>query len=463
MNKGFTILAAVFIMVAVAFIAIATSTFLAADSILAARNFESLRAFYIAEAAVGYTANYLRPNGDWTVGTGTPLGVAFAGGQATVNFIATEAQRATIEVQAVFGSARRTVRVTLSSLGRDALPDAFQYAIYWDNSESNSDRLRLGWTTWVHGDVAAKGGVKVLPDSWVQPGTIYVAQGYDVDIDPGGVASWEVDPNLPDFPVCDYTYYDTYMSQYRSQVPCGASNSIDWTTDQVLSGNIITAKRIEVHGNAVIRGYGTLVADQYIDIHDNVVISPEGGAIVFICNSRIAVFGNTIVRSGPSYLDFGTHFYTNGGDVDFYANLDIQKTLAMSDDTISVFRDANSPYADPVIGGNSVFYVPEQNDYIELSDSPEIQGSVISRGRLMINGGKYTGLVYCDNAWGTLVNSNPYTTFFHGALVSRKFRSERLQSVLMEWDETYLPTVKPPGLGGNDNTIAVIDWQEIYN
>lgn len=66
MKQGFTLIAAVFIVVIISLMAVVASTFIVSDASIAVRNYQSLQAFYLAEAGFQYRLQALKNPAAWS-------------------------------------------------------------------------------------------------------------------------------------------------------------------------------------------------------------------------------------------------------------------------------------------------------------------------------------------------------------------------------------------------------------
>jgi len=452
-RNGFTVLATVFIMLVLGLTAMFVGSLYRQDALFAVRNFHSLRAFFVAEAMLSRLTKILESDSDWS--DNGPFSVSFAGGTAWGNYMTAEVQTAKVWLVATYEGETRKIVATISKEAGSGLPEAFNYAVFWENSAGTSAQLDVRNSTSVVGDVVAKGNVRVRNGCSVTGGTIYVPPGYSVQVDAGAtVSSWEVRSDLPSFPSIDYSYYDNLISSYEALLPAGGPDYSFGSGSYTLTGEVVTCNSLDLYGTFLIRGHGVVAANTNITLRGNVVVSPEGGSIVFVARRNIFVRENATIKNTTAEADFATVFLSVQMPLWLYNdNLEIYNTLAMSRNGIYI---NNNPY----VGDNSVFYVPASNDYIFIWGRPSIEGSVISRGRLYIYGGEFTGLVYCSSSWGTLLNLLPGAAYFHGALVSDRFRFDRIMNAAMAWDPTYLPPL-PPGMSSGSPEVVTTSWEEV--
>jgi len=261
-KRGFTLIAAIFVMLVFSLLVITTSTLVSSEAVNAVRSYYSQRAFYIAEAGLNFViASSLEGNDDWS--GFDQLSLDFAGGTFTVENISPETNSAVLRSTGVYpaGGLTSVTRVIQQGITQEAvLPQAFYYALYWNNSLGTSDRLNVGGILFnadIEGNVFGDGNFNVRSGSSVSDGQIYVTEGYDVT--GSGSYSWEVISEQPPWPALDNTYYTNLINYYDALIPTfevDPDPNISSTIILTLEGETISYEAITIGSSGNVTVYG---------------------------------------------------------------------------------------------------------------------------------------------------------------------------------------------------------------
>lgn len=468
-RRGFALLTVIFMMLVFSVLGVGVISLIFSGSRLAVNEYNSSQAFYIAEAGKNYAMQKLNSYTDWTQGMGFPISKGFSGGNFTVTTTNPSRDSITLTstgVVTIDGSAYvRTIRANVKAGG---WPKPFKYAIFWDNTGGSvNNTLNLGalWgllTINVQGDVLAKGRVYVSSDSSVTNGTVYAnaaASPPQVTIAGGAtVQSWEATNDLPPFPLIDYSYYDGLIASFESYIPASGGSTTTWNGGTRTVNGVSQFRRLTAYNGAVIRGSGVVAVRESITLRDGVIVSPEGGSIVFVCRGDVTVGGGDVqLKRIPNSSAYGVILITQNGTINFInTTMKAYHILAMTQNDIDLTLA-------PDILDNSLLYSQSNSNTISFTSVGSFEGIVISRGQLNLYAGRITGVLYNDSTAGTLAWLG-LGSYLHGALVSRVFDLDTIIGAVWRpassaWDLSYLPEL-PRGV--TPEGVEVSRWEEVY-
>ncbi|OGC24386.1 hypothetical protein A2291_02550 [candidate division WOR-1 bacterium RIFOXYB2_FULL_42_35] len=474
-SAGFSIILAIFVVLITTFLVLSTSTLITTDSDKIVRHYNSLRAFFIAEAGLQFAvASSLEGKGDWR--TFTALSKNFAGGSFTVQNLTTEANLALLRVTGTYpaGSANSVTRTIQQTFYRAyTLPEAFNYALYWNNS-AGATTLDLGswlFSSNITGNCFGAGNFDVSSNSGVTGGTIYVSPGHRVT--GSGTYTWEVLSSFPAFPLLDNTYYTNLISYYDSIIPTVAAPAYTWgSTNHVitLNGETVSFESITINlsGGLTVRGSGELVSRGDIDVNGDIYVVPNTGeTIALVAQNKI-----DIGPWGSNSADFfsGTHLYSKNGRCQFTKFLgsfvNSEDVLVMSKNRVSLSWFGSN------LGDNSIIYIPpdatgSSNLVVDVDFTSDIfHGSIINdcndssqSVRFLVGG--MTGIVY-SRVCPVILSVGGRIS---GSVVADEIRTILLSNTCLsdiDWAESFLPTIPPPGLSEEAVTAYPSSWQEVY-
>ena len=481
-KKGFALVAVIFIILVVAMLSLATSSLISSEAFVAAKNYDSLRAFYIAEAGLQYTITAsLEGSGDWSGFVG--LSGSFANGSFSVTNVSPEADSANLQVTGTYGNVSRTIQ---QQVERDyVLPGAFNYALYWNNSAGSSSRLDIGglfFDSDIVGKSYGNGNFEVKSGSSVTGGTLYVSSGHDVI--GSGTYSWEATDSPSPWPSLDNSYYTSLINKYDALIPTSAVDAYTWSSsDKVitLEGEVVSFESITINtsGSLTIFGSGELVSRGDITVYGTLNVHPlTGETVALIADDS---FKLSSIYPNSASLEAGTHIYSINDRCRFtkllggsYGTVTISNALIMSKTRVTMnwfgsrIQDDSIVYVPPSATGYKGFL--DANYYvvdINISGTDIFHGSIISdcsdSTRLVrFLGGGMQGIIYSTNSPLRLVNAN-----INGAVVADKFQYYQLfdpDTLVADitWAPSFLPSVPPPGLSVEVVSLVSPSWQEIY-
>ncbi len=334
-EEGFTLVAAIFIILVLTLLAITTSTFISSDAVIAVRNYYSQDAFYIASSGSEYYLKQLDGDDDWTVPP-TPETKSFSGGYFTITTTNEQKNRITFTATGLITvgatTYRRGIRSTLRRMGGGLGSIAEEYVIYWGGSGGvGTGETNIGNNVSIGGDILANSDVNMGSNSTIS-GDAYVSgdisgdtTGIDGEIDEGAEM-----PEEP--PSLESTYYDNELATAATYPPGDKEYSGGKTVSGVtyVNGNITFKQNcaISVTGVATIVATGTVMVRNNTTFGDNLNII-AGGLITMENNILIGKYGiwyssvgfdvgnNEVVADVG--VGEGTAFITPG-DIDFGNN-----------------------------------------------------------------------------------------------------------------------------------------------
>ncbi|MDD5593653.1 MAG: hypothetical protein PHG97_02785 [Candidatus Margulisbacteria bacterium] len=377
-RRGFTIIAAVFIILVVAVFALVTLSFVSSDAVISVKNYYSLKVFYISEAGAEYYTKQLKGDSDWT----TPPTVetkAVGGGYFSI-VTSQEAQDSitftSMGVLTIEGrSYTRAIRISLSR--SNILSDLSKnYAIYMGSGDGAtignssivradvfvSGNLTLGSGAQITGDAAATGNIS--------GGTVL-----------GSRETYVPPPANP--PTLDSAYYDnlTIEAKANPTYPRGNRN---------FSGSLAPGTHL-VDGNVTIGS----PSQSTLTLTGVTTIVATGS--ILIGNSQ--TIGNylTVIAAGP--ITIGNSSRIGDGGL-WYSGISI--TMGNSPDIADVASGIGTAFITPgnIVAGNSC----------------DFKGLVFAGGSLtMGNSLQFSGLIVAEQVTignSAILSANPALSIY---------------------------------------------------
>ena len=487
MKKGFTLIAAIFIILVVTVFAVVVASFFSSESVLAVKNYDSLRAFYIAESGLRFALiSAFKGDPDW--GDFNSISGDFAGGTFTVQNLSPEANSALLQVSGVYpkGGMGAVTRVFQQGIERCfSLPEAFNYALYWQNSSGTSARLDIGGAgndRDIVGDVFGDGNFRVQAGSSVTNGKIYVSSGYDVD--GGGTYSWEATDEFPGFPAIDNSYYNSLISDYDSLIPPAPVGPYPYSNQDVtfvLTGETISFESITVSlfgGGLTIYGSGEIVSRGDFIVNGSLLVQPDTGeTIALIAQDELNISSRF---THTAFLYPGTHLYSKNDECKFAKIFGFLGSVEASGVLLMSSTKVTLNWFGTGIGESSIIYIPPNAVGIQgwLDPAPLVVGVNFSnpdifRGSIICDctdstrwvsfyNGQMQGIIYSPVSPVRLFGSGVH---IYGAVVADHIRGESSDNVLdsnITWADIFLPEIPPAGISLEGIAFSPGSWQEIY-
>ncbi|MFC1540484.1 hypothetical protein ACFL4J_00420 [Candidatus Margulisiibacteriota bacterium] len=379
-QPGFSLIATIFVVLTMTFLAITTSTLIPCDAIIAVNNSQSSDAFYIASSGVEYYLKQLDNDDDWSSPPAQETR-PFSGGVFTIATTDETKNEIVFTVTGVLtvgaSTYNRTIRQTMHRITGGLSSILSEYVLYWGGGESGTSTLANNVT--VIGDLYTNGTLEVGYGASIEGD---VVSGGDVDLAEGGSVSGDVEEGAEppyDTPSLETSYYDgqlaiaaTYPSgnqSYNSRSFSGTTyvnGNVTFNIDAIItltgSATLVATGTVNLKNNVVIGDYFNVIAGGEIDMANNVLIGQNGlwyssvgisvgnnaevsdvdvgEGTVFITPGDI-YFGNNIeyyglIYCGGDFVQTGNNFYFEGnmivgGDI----NVDENTTLVLNPDLVN--------------------------------------------------------------------------------------------------------------------------------
>ncbi|MFH1390592.1 MAG: hypothetical protein ABIH56_07745 [Candidatus Margulisiibacteriota bacterium] len=425
-RKGVTLVAVVFIILALTMLVISLSSLFFSGSSLAVRGYSSLRTFYIANAGQEYYLKLLGEDQDWSTPPSSET-KAFNGGFFSIGTSSASKDSIVVTVTGVLTTEGiayiRVIRPTINRTGGGGLPFNFDYAQY--SGSGGGATLIISGNARIYGDYYYNGPISMRNSAQQLDGTIYSTS---IALSgTAGYASWEASPPI-DLPTWDNSHYDGILA--LTNVSAGSSLNLGWGDILNLNGNTLYYRNVTIGSGATVNGPGTLVSTGKPSGNGDIIINYGagiGGGIRFVANRYFTCQGgSSITVSFEAYSKSGTRIY-NG----------------------------------LTVPSGSILY-SSYNGNRALNLQGNITATMLAPyGRINTSGGwTIRGLLYCTR----LVPGSSGT--IRGAIVSQT-TSTLGGSLALYYDEAYLPTLVI-GLGGSGTgeggvgSWEAADWLEIY-
>ena len=371
-RRGFTITAAILIVLVIGILAMAASVYVASDSVLSARNYYGLKAFYIADAGNDYYFKQLTADPNWSTPP-TQETKAFAGGYLVIttnNALTNSITYTSTGIITLEGKTyTRAIRASVSRGGGGLQDIANTYGIFISSGAkthgvgSNFDGVTIEGSVWIAGELSItetayiNGDAHASSDIWDDDKTYSNITG----------TREEYAAIPPNAPVLDTTYYDGEIAyaaahpdspgarDFNGSLPPGKYNVENTVT---IDGDLTTT------GVATIATSGNLIVNSGVTIGDN---------FTFIAGGDIIIYGGS---SNSNRTKIGKN------------NLWFSSTNFQSVGNYVIIGSSES-------GGGTVFLAPGNVNFAEDDDFY----GFIHCGKAMIGGSyvNFTGLLVCNN------------------------------------------------------------------
>lgn len=341
-RRGVTLIAVMFIILALTIFVVSLTSLLFAGSNLAVRGYFSLKTFYITGAGQEYYLNQLSRDTDWST---PPLAAtrAFNGGFFRIATASASKDAITVTITGILTAEGVTYfRTVCSSLVR-SIGGFANYPLYFAGTASGDDTTNLGNNVIINGDIFFNANVNLGANTTVNgdlssTGTI---TGSTNEV------NGSVNPNTPTpegFPKLDTTYYDKEIATAESEAPQNK------TLSGTISGTYYVHGNLTVANNAYVNANTKLVATGWIDIQNNVTIKDNTEVI-------------------------------GGGEVTIQNNVDIGKKCIFYS-SIGFSINNNLEVGSVTVGGGSVFLTP---GFIDVNNNCNINGLLYAGGAINIH------------------------------------------------------------------------------
>ncbi|KPJ65673.1 hypothetical protein AMJ44_09705 [candidate division WOR-1 bacterium DG_54_3] len=324
-KKGFTIIAAVFIVLAMTFLAIATSTFISSDAVIASKNYHSLDAFYIAEAGIQYYLKQLVDDDNWSTPP-PPCDREFSGG--TFSLVTTDERRSRITVTATgvvtvgANTYTRSIRLTAQAGGLAAL--ASEYVVYYTGGGNSSWNTNVDNNALMNGSVLLNSNLNLGLNDTVS-GDAYTAG--NITGDTSGITG-TIEPNaeMPlEVPTLETSYFGSELAIAATYPPgdktYSGTQNLSGTT--YVNGDITidNGANITITGTATLVATGKFTIENLATVGDNLTVIIGGkidvendltvGSIgIWYSGQDISIDNNVIIGGKDDYE--GSRFITPG-------------------------------------------------------------------------------------------------------------------------------------------------------
>lgn len=341
-RRGVTLIAVMFIILALTIFVVSLTSLLFAGSNLAVRGYFSLKTFFIASAGQEYYLNQLNRDADWST---PPLAAtrAFNDGFFKIATASASKDEITVTITGILTAEGVSYSRVIRSYLTRSIGGFANYPLYFAGSTSGDNTTNIGNNVIVNGDIFFNANVSLGANTTVNgdlssTGTI---TGSTNEV------NGTVNPNTPTpegFPQLDTTYYDIEIATAESQTPQNR------TLSGTISGTYYVHGNLTIGNNATVNANAKLVATGWIDIQNNVTIK-----------DNVQVIG--------------------GGEVTIQNNVDIGKKCTFYS-SIGFTINNNLEVGTVTVGGGSVFLTP---GFVDVNNNCEINGLIYAGGAINIH------------------------------------------------------------------------------
>lgn len=330
-RKGQVLVAAIFVLVIVAFLGLIVTQMLSTESFTAVKNLHGTQALNVAEAGVRFTiATSLAADSDWS--NNVDFGpVALAPGSFTVRYLSKQTRRCSLEVTGTVQGVNRTIRTTLNKTAGGLSNILGEYVVYWGGSSGSGSTI--GNNTTINGNVFVNSNLGVgnnvtISGDAQSTGVITTGSGTTIM----GTEEEHVDPPY-DPPTLETTYYDNLIATADTY----PDTNVTWGNRTIsgityIDGNLTISQNstINLTGVATVVVTGTVLVRNNATLDDNLYLI-AGGAVTIENNVNLGKnqfwyssvgfdVGNN-AEVGDVTVGEGTVFMTPG-DMDFGNNIE---------------------------------------------------------------------------------------------------------------------------------------------
>lgn len=417
-RQGFILVVAIFVMVVFAVLGMVAVSLISGENILALRDYNSIRAFHLAEAGVNYAITVsLLPDLNWSNNLGYSKNLS--PGYFTVGYAYRAERRCILQVSGVVGGITRTILVDVK---RSDLPWYLdeRYAIRCLNLESQT--LYIQNSAAIYGDFYYDGPVIMQNSSKLVNGTMY---SDSLTLEHSATcASWEP-ISTPLEPITfDSSYYDNFLSETAKAADYG---DIVKTGTQSINlsdypNNTFRCTSLALNNSSYVTGPGTIVITT-----GNLTLSNSAS----IGDNVMVIVGGTATLQNFSKVGADFNLFTKGN--------------------ISMTNSQNVP-------AEAIFY---SRGNVNFTNSAQFWGSIMApSGEVSsVNSTTFNGLLYADTI--NLQNS----THLNGSAAVNQVGYFRNSSVVT-YDPSKFPANVPPGFegggGGTLEGLSIISWSEVF-
>ncbi len=405
-RRGFTLIAAVFIVLVLVLLAVTISTFVSSDEVIAVKNFFSQRAFYIAGSGVDFYLKELDGDSDWSTPPSEKVRI-FSDGVFVITTTDETKNRITFTSTSYllvnFVSYRRAIRLTVQRTGGGMGLIAGEFAFYVGGAGVGGE-TNIGNNVDINGSILLDTDIDLGENSLIS-GDVY-ADG-DITGDTSGITgSWESDYEMPeDIPTLETTYFDNQIAVAETY-PSG-NRSYDGV--QNLSGAYFINGDVTFRSNAVINVTGTamIVATGRVRVRNGVTLGD---------NLTVIADGLIIIENNVNIGRYNLWYSSVGFDV-----------------------GNNAKIANVGVGEGTQFITPGD---IDFGNNVSYAGFIYAGGTLSLgNGTEFYGLIIANYVADIGENSNLSISPF-----------------VMDWDSLQGIT----GGGAGPPKTEITDWDEAY-
>lgn len=445
-RKGQVTIAAVFVLVIIAFLGLIITQMLSMESFSAVKNLHGFQALNVAEGGMRFTvAASLAADSDWS--NNVDFGpVSLGPGSFTVRYLSKAQKTCSLEVTGTVQGVSRVIRSGFHKTGGGVGNQWNDYAAYGGSAASLGNEMLFNNNSRCIGNLYYYGPVR-----WAGPWPPARQTGgviRSVSIDPlpaVGVpncyASWEQISSY-DTPTFESSYYDAWLAAAN----VSTSNTLVMSSGTLdLDGGTRWYRYADVSGGT-INGPGTICA----------TANPSGGYIRLRGSAKVNGRVRFIARGNSSNP---INIYPNTSPVNTVFNSSVE-VIGMSYMTIQN-RTVISPESIIYVAGNDGKYG------VQIQDDAQVRGSTVIAPvgviRVM-NNATMEGRIYAESIW-TQDSSRYFGTswVFLDMVGGAQIKD---WSVLTQQSAGMPSSLAPglsPGSGSSSNpSIEADDWVEYY-
>ena len=430
MRKGQVIIAAVFVLVIVAFLGMVVVSMFSTESFSAVKNLHGIQALNIAEGGMWYTmTTKLAGDNNWT-DNGDFGPINLGAGSFSVHYISKASKNCVIEVT---GTVQGVSRKVSAEFKQGGLPFQFyDYGVYGGNPVSVGDTVTFYNDSKIVGNFFYYGPIRILGSRPPACQTDGVISSYSIDPpSPGGIpdyyASWEAITTTESVRF-DPTYYDNLLSIAASNT--ASSLNLSGTSTMNLNNKTYWYRSIQIEDDAIVYGPGTLCAT-----------AMPSGTGNFDLNDNAKLVGKVVVVAR--------------GEV----NINNSATTVGSVEIICLKKFGVNHNATPSTEGGEFFTRSTANNAFSLSNNAIITGCILAPfgDVTAFTNSQFRGLVYGNKCMvydrGTL----------EGGAVFLEVGNFYNRSMVIQ-NPDLLPENLPPGLSSETTVtgFGYYDWDEVY-
>jgi hypothetical protein len=299
MKKGFALIAAVFVFLIMALMAIVATTYESSVAIMAIKNHSALASFYIANAGMEYYLDKLMDDDDWSSPPAQET-KSFSGGYFSISASNPSKNQITVTMTGIFTaegvSYKRIIRADLLRTP-GGVAGYLTYPVYFGGGGPGDGYIANNVT--INGDIYVDGDMEFVNTVTVNGDAI--ASG-DISGNTSGVTG-DVDEYAEEpegWTPLDTSYYDSEIAIAATYPWTNPTYTTNMSGTYYIQGNLTIDGPLNVANNTkIVVANGIINLKDHVTVGDNVTIICSGDIYI---NDYVTIGSGCLIYSGTKIL-----------------------------------------------------------------------------------------------------------------------------------------------------------------